>query len=213
MQGGLLGAASRMFWGRPIPAGESRTRLHIPAAADLATLSSDLIFAEPPEVQLGKDQAGISDKTQTRLDLIANSEDAQATYNTMGELKAALGATVITSTWDTTVRDNVWLQVSAADVVIPVFRNGVMVECTMWTEYAHGTGGQVKYRHLEHHAPGMIEHALFRGTDTNLGKRVPLQDIPETAALAKLVNRDSLILTGIDRLTCSYNLNMPTRSW
>lgn len=210
MRGGIVGAASRMFWGRPVPAGETRTRLHVPAAADLATLSSDLIFAEPPDVQLTKGTNGVSEKTQGRLDLIANSEDAHATFNTMGELKAALGATVITSTWDTSVRDNVWLQVSAADVVMPVFRNGVMVECTMWTEFADG---QTRYRHLEHHAVGMIEHALFRGTENNLGKRVPLEDRPETAALALLVNADSRILTGIDRLTASYNLNMPTRSW
>src|SRR5690606_271782 len=40
MRGGLVGAASRMFWGRPVPAGENRSRLHIPAAADLATLAS-----------------------------------------------------------------------------------------------------------------------------------------------------------------------------
>jgi A118 family predicted phage portal protein len=210
MRGGVVGAASRMFWGRPVPFGENRTRLHVPAPADLATLSSDLIFAEPPEVKL-TDKG--TEKAQERLDLIANSDDAHATYNTMGELKAALGATVITSMWDTSVADHVWLQVSAADVVIPVFRNGLMVECTMWTEYKTGTSGQVVYRHLEHHTVGAIEHALFRGTKTNLGKRVPLEERPETEPYAALVNADSLILTGIDRLTCSYNPNMPTRAW
>ncbi|MFL2001445.1 hypothetical protein [Microbacterium sp. A1-JK] len=212
MRGGVVGAASRMFWGRPVPFGENRTRIHVPAAADLATLSSDLIFAEPPEVKLAQDLRAAK-KAQTRLDLIANSEDAHATYNTMGELKAALGATVITSTWDMSVADHVWLQVSAADVVIPVFRNGVMVECTMWTEYESGSGGQVKYRHIEHHSVGAIEHALFRGTESNLGKRVPLQEHPETESYAALVDPDSLIVTGLDRLTVSYNPNMPTRAW
>ncbi|MDQ1111122.1 hypothetical protein QE418_000570 [Microbacterium testaceum] len=209
MRGGLVGAASKMFWGRPVPANENRTRIHVPAPADLATLSSDLVFAEPPEVSLGTDS---TEKGKARLDLIANSEAAHATWNTMGELKAALGATVITSAWDTEVADHVWLEVAAADVVIPVFRRGVMVECTMWTEYREDRT-QVVYRHLEHHEVGAIEHALFRGTETNLGKRVPLQDRPETAGLAGLVNADSRILTGIDRLTCSYNPNMPTRAW
>ncbi|MCW2165390.1 hypothetical protein B0I12_002545 [Microbacterium hydrothermale] len=210
-RGGLVGAASKMFWGRPVPANENRTRIHVPAPADLATLSSDLVFAEPPEVALGADGAK-NENAKKRLDLIANSEAAHATWNTMGELKAALGATVITSAWDTSVADHVWLEVAAADVVIPVFRRGVMVECTMWTEFREDRS-QTVYRHLEHHEVGSIEHALFRGTETNLGKRVPLQDRPETAALADLVNADSRILTGIDRLTCSYNPNMPTRAW
>lgn len=209
MRGGLVGAASKMFWGRPVPANENRTRIHVPAPADLATLSSDLVFAEPPEVSLGTDG---NDTAKKRLDLIANSEAAHATWNTMGELKAALGATVITSAWDTDVADHVWLEVAAADVVIPVFRRGVMVECTMWTEYREDRT-QVVYRHLEHHEVGAIEHALFRGTETNLGKRVPLQDHASTAAFATVVNADSRILTGIDRLTCSYNPNMPTRAW
>lgn len=208
-RGGLVGAASKMFWGRPVPANENRTRIHVPAPADLATLSSDLVFAEPPEVSLGTDG---NDTAKKRLDLIANSEAAHATWNTMGELKAALGATVITSAWDTEVADHVWLEVAAADVVIPVFRRGVMVECTMWTEYREDRA-QVVYRHLEHHEVGAIEHALYRGTETNLGKRVPLQERPETESLAALVNADSRILTGIDRLTCSYNLNMPSRAW
>ncbi len=32
MQGGLVGAAQRMFWGRPVPADENRVRLHVPTA-------------------------------------------------------------------------------------------------------------------------------------------------------------------------------------
>jgi hypothetical protein len=209
MRGGLVGAASKMFWGRPVPANENRTRIHVPAPADLATLSSDLVFAEPPEVSL---VTGATRKGKARLELIANSEAAHATWNTMGELKAALGATVITSAWDVDVADHVWLEVAAADVVIPVFRRGVMVECTMWTEYREDRA-QVVYRHLEHHEVGAIEHALFRGTEANLGKRVPLQDHTATAAFASVVDKDSRILTGIDRLTCSYNPNMPTRAW
>ncbi|PWC05401.1 capsid protein [Agromyces badenianii] len=208
MRGGLVGAAARMFWGRPVPAGESRTRLHIPAPADLATLSSDLIFAEPPEVTLSGED--VTDKAQGRLDVIANSDEAHSTFNTMGELKAALGATAIVSTWDLDVSDHVWLEVSAADVIIPEFRKGKLIACTMWTEYRDGS---VFWRHLERHEAGMIEHALYKGTETNIGRRMNLAERPETTHLSATVNADSRILTGIDRLTVSYNLNMPTRAW
>jgi hypothetical protein len=208
MRGGLVGAAASRFWGRPVPSGESRTRLHVPAPSDLATLSSDLIFSEPPEVQL---TAAKSNKAaQDRTDLIANSDAAHAMFNTMGELKSALGATVITSEWDTTVADNVWLACYGVDVVIPEFHKGKLTACTLWTEYRDGN---VFWRHLERHEPGRIEHALFEGTSDKLGMRRPLPDRPETEFLAKLVNADSAIETGIDRLTVSYNLNMPTRAW
>lgn len=207
MRGGLVGAASRMFWGRPVPAGENRARLHIPAPADLAALASDLVFAEPPEVKVGEDG---TEKAQDRLDLIANGDEAHATFNQMGELKSALGATVLITRWNTAVSDNVWLEPAAADVIIPVFESGRMVECTLWTEYVDGSA---YYRHLEHHSVGAIEHALYVGTETNLGRRIPLQERPETARIAGLVNADSLILTGIDRLTAVYNPNVPTAAW
>lgn len=207
MQGGVVGAATRMFWGRPVPASENRTRLHVPAPADLAALASDLVFAEPPEVKLnGKDQQ----KAQERLDLIANGDEAHAMFNQMGELKSALGAVALITRWDTTVADHVWLEPAAADVIIPVFRAGRMVECTLWTEYVDGS---VYYRHLEHHTAGAIEHALFAGSENNLGRRVALQDRPETEPYAELVNADSVILTGIDRLTAIYNPNMATAKW
>lgn len=205
-RGGIVGAASRMFWGRPVPTGESRSRVHVPAAADLATLASDIVFAEPPEVKLTEKNA----KAQDRLDLIANGDEAHATFNQMGELKSALGATALVVRWDAAVADHAWLEPAAADVIIPTFQSGRMTECTMWTAYE---AGSVVYRHLEHHTVGAIEHALFAGSETNLGRRVPLTERPETAMYADLVNADSLILTGIDRLTAVYNPNMPTAKW
>lgn len=208
-RGGLVGAASRMFWGRPVPAGENRSRLHVPAPADLATLASDLVFAEPPEVKLEPSQRAAV-KAQDRLDLIANGDEAHATFNQMGELKSAFGAAVLVTRWDTTVADHAWLEPVAADIVIPVFRSGRMVECTLWSEHVDGSK---HYRHLEHHAPGFIEHALFEGTADNLGRRVSLAERPETEVYAGLVNADSVIVTGIDRLTAVYNPNMPTAKW
>jgi len=206
MSGGVAGAVSQFFWGRPVPTGQHRTRLHVPAAADLATLSSDLVFSEPPEVQLGE----TSGTTQERLNLIANSNPAHAMFNRMGELKAALGAVVITTEWDKDVADHAWLECTAADVVIPTFRKGKLVSCVMWTAYQEGS---VYWRHLESHQVGRIEHALYQGTVNNLGTRVPLTERPETSHLAKLVGENAAIETHINRLTASYNVNMPTRSW
>ncbi|RLP68362.1 hypothetical protein D9V30_10255 [Mycetocola reblochoni] len=204
--GGVVGAVSRMFWGRPVPPGEHRTRVHIPAPSDLATLSSDLIFSEPPEVTLSVEDK----KAQARLDVIGNSDDAHAMFNTMGELKSVFGATALVTRWDTDIADHAWLECAAADVVIPTFRSGKLASLALWTEHRDG---QRVYRHVEDHQPGFIEHALYLGTADNLGRRVPLQERPETEHLALLVDGDSRMLTGIDRLTASYNINMPSRAW
>lgn len=219
MRGGLVGAASRMFWGRPVPVGETRTRLHIPAPADLASLAADAVFSIPPEVQLsvattdGTAASAVATKPsaeQKRLDVIANSDEAHAMFNTMGELKSVYGATVITSEWDVDIADHVWLACYAVDVVIPEFRKGKLVGATMWTEYRDKN---IVWRHLERHEIGRIEHALYEGTADNIGRIVPLTERSETEYLAKMVNADGAILTGLDRLTASFNINMPTRAW
>lgn len=208
-RGGLAGIAQRMFWGRPVPAGEQRTRLHVPAAGDLATLASDLQYSDPPVTSFAGDEQP-NDVAQARLDEIMNSDDLHATLNSMGEVKSALGASIIIPRWDTEVEEHVWLDYAAADAAIPVFRHGRLVEVTLWSETLDGS---VYWRHLEHHGPGYIEHALYRGSGTNLGVRMPLQERPETAPYADLVDADSRIATGIDRLTAGYLPNGPALSW
>lgn len=211
-KGGLVGVASRMFWGRPVEPGQSRSKLHIPAPADLATLASDLQYSDPPEVQLQVEQGSgqINTKAQDRLDVIMNSEQSHAMYNAMGELKAALGAVVIVPRWDTSLEDHVWLDYVGADCAIPVFRQGRLAEVTLWTEYIEG---HVYYRHLEHHAPGYIEHALFKGNQQSLGRRVPLEEREETQVYASIVGEDSQYKTGIETLTAGYLPNLPTMAW
>ena len=182
-RGGIAGAASRLFWGRPVPSGEHRSRTHVPAPADLATLASDLQYSDPPVTSLTGDSTG-DDLTRARLDLLMNSDEAHAMSVSQGEIKSALGATIILPRWDTEVEDHVWLDYAAADTAIPTFRHGRLTEVTLWSEFLDG---HVHWRHLEHHAAGYIEHALFRGTGTTLGQRRPLEDHPSTASYAKLV--------------------------
>lgn len=210
-KGGLVGAASRFMWGRPLPAGEQRTRLHLPIPADLATLASDLQYSDPPVTTLAEGNEKPESSAEARLDEILNSDGHHAMLNSMGEIKSALGATIIIPRWDVELEDHVWLDYAAADTAIPVFRHGRLVEVTLWSEFNDGT--HVYWRHLEHHAAGYIEHALYRGTKSSLGVRVPLQDRPETAPYAVLVDGESRIPTQIKRLTAAYLQNAPALAW
>lgn len=204
-EGGLMGGITRFFWGRPVPADEHRTRLHIPAAADIATLSSDLLFAEPPRVTVDNDN-----RTQDRIDEIVNSDQTHAMWNQAGELASAFGAAAQVVTWDDEIADHVWIREVAADCCIPEFRYSRLTALTVWTAYQDQ---QTVWRHLERHEPGSIEHALYSGTATSLGRRVPLQDRPETEHYATLVDADSRIPTGTTRLTAAWMLNMPSKAW
>lgn len=209
-KGGLVGAASRLFWGRPAPANEQRTRLHLPIPADLATLASDLQYSDPPVTAFAEGDETPNKAAEARLNDILNDDSHHAMLNSMGEIKSALGATIIIPRWDTALEEHVWLDYAAADTAIPVFRHGRLVEVTLWSEWLDG---HVYWRHLEHHSIGAIEHALYCGTVASLGLRMPLQERPETAPYAELVNGDSQILTGINRLTAAYLPNAPALSW
>ncbi|MDZ4044298.1 MAG: hypothetical protein U1E32_00790, partial [Rhodoglobus sp.] len=53
-RGGVLGSLSKMFLGQPIVEDEKRMRMHLPLAADLCTLSADLLFGEAPQILFRK---------------------------------------------------------------------------------------------------------------------------------------------------------------
>ena len=125
-RGGVAGGLSRFMWGRPLPPGEQRTRVHIPVAADLATLASDLQYSDPPVTSLANEVK--NEAAAARMDEILNSDTHHAMLNSMGEIKSALGATVIVPRWDMDLEDHVWLDYAAANAAILVFRQGRLVE-------------------------------------------------------------------------------------
>lgn len=211
-RGGVVGAAHRFFWGKPIPASQRRTRLHIPAPADLARLSSDLLYAEPPTVQL----SGGTQAANDRLEALAGGPEAHAVFSQMGELKSAFGAGALVTSWDRSLADAPWFEFVAADVIVPEFRSGRVYAVTLWT--AHQEGVAI-YRHLVRHEPGYIVHALYRGTADSIGSRVPLEAHNATAHVPAIEGAidhgDNIVAipTGIKRLTASFTINLPARAW
>jgi len=214
-EGGLVGTfsglAHRTFWGRAVPAGEDRTRLHIPAPADIASLSSDLLFSRAPRIAYGKDDR-VGKLQADRLEQIMASDESHAAMQEGGEYASAFGASAMVLRWDEETADHVWWEPVAADVTIPEFRLGRLTALNCWSEFRDGNSGQV-YRHVERIEVGAIFHTLYLGTDTNLGRIVPLADRPETVQYASLVNADSAIPTGINVLTAEWWRNMPAKDW
>lgn len=219
--GGLVGAVIRFFWGRPTPADQQRTRLHVPVAADIATTSADLLFSEPPRILLPKtERPGPDGKTaatdhpaQERLEEIVNSPVVHATLLETAELAAAHGGAYLRISWDTSVADHPMLTGVAADGAIPEWRYGRLSAVTFWTVLSTDSRHDV-VRHLERHEVGRVLHGVYVGTADSLGRAVPLADFPQTAWAAPLVDAESAIATGATGLTAVFIPNMlPQRRW
>lgn len=210
--GGVVGAVSRFFWGKPQADGEERTRLHIPIASDIATTSADLLFSEPPRFLLPRINDETEHPAQSRLEDIINTPQVHAGLVEAAEYAAAHGGVYLRIVWDKDLTDHPFWTVVAADAALPRWKFGRLNHVTFWT-ILERTGSTV-LRHVETHRPGFIGHELYLGTDSDLGKPQPLTDHHATAWAADLVNDASEIPTGVTTLTVAYVPNMlPQRRW
>lgn len=192
MRSGVVGTLARWWWGRPSGNGTQQPdRTHIALAADIATAGADLLFAQPVNVTV-EDTA-----TQERLGEVL-SEDAYATFTTAAEQSAALGGVYLQTVADEEVSESAFLTTRSVDRAIPEFRHGRLAAVTFW-EVLDDDGREV-VRHLERHElrdkVGVVEHAVYSGTQTSLGRRIALADNDATAPLVHLVDEDSLIVAG-----------------
>jgi len=235
-RGGVLGSLSKMWYGQPIDTDEKRMKMHLPLAADLCSLSADLLFGEAPQIVFRRPEGATDAEpapntakvkwrhpAQDRLDKIMASDETHAELLLGGEYAAALGGTYWAAAWDDRVADHVFPKAYAADCAIPRFILGHMVSCTLWSEYRDSND---VFRLLEVHEPGSIKYTLYKGTDKTLGKVVPVNDRPETAYLASLRAPADVVVpaeqysetiavgTGTQKLSVVYMRNArPVRDW
>jgi len=214
-RGGLLGAITRMFWGQPIPPGEKRTKIHVPIAGDLSSMSADLLFAKRPTFTDPGDPDGTGANQlwfDDRFD-----DDLHATLLESAEVCSALGGVYLRVAYDTSISDCAWLEPVHPDAAVPEFSHGKLTSVTFWRVIADN--GTDVVRQLEKHVPAdnSIFHGVYVGTQTDLGMPAPLTDFPETAPLAPLlVDGQAIVFPDLpgDASTVSYIPNMrPNRIW
>ncbi len=216
---GIRDRGASFFWGAKgrnlTPGAPQPVKTHLPAAANLATLSSDLQFAQSPRFLIPGEEADSTNDDAVLLRELMDADRSLAQLNIYGEMKAALGASISIPMWDADLAPGeVWWEAFGPDVAIPEFRNGRLVAVTLWSEQQED---RVYYRILSHHAVdqgvGYVEHALFKGSEDNLGQRVPLGDHPIGEHYVDLVDDKSRVATGLQRLDAVYGLNAPTVEW
>lgn len=223
-RGGLLGSMRRFFWGQPTPIGQQNMKIHVPLPAEIAQVSADLLFGQPPTITAttsttaadGTVTKQVDKVTQERIDALLG-EQAHTVFHEAAESAAALGHVYLRVGWDRDIDpDSPILFAVDADAAYPVYRYGRLVEVTFVREW-QDSGGVL--RHLEHHERGMIWHAVYLGDRDNLGRPVDLGAHPETADLIQdgMVADDTRpgagVATGIDRLDVVGVSNARSRTW
>lgn len=205
-RGGIVGALARWFWGRPNERTDTRdNRLHLPIAADIASTSADLLFGEELDIT-SEDAAAVK-----RLAEIAD-DGLYATLHEAAEIAAALSGVYLRVVWDKALANAPWLDAVHPDAAVPEWRWGRLSAVTFWRILE--TRNDVCLRLLERHERGRIEYGLYQGTKTQLGRRIPLTDSPETESLAKSVDTNSGVPTAPQVMTAAYIPNMrPNRRW
>lgn len=218
----------RRLWSTPAASG--RSRRHLPIASDIATTSADLLFSEPIRIEVlgptyeadelgaapadGGDAPIVHAKgdpkpetlaAQDALDRIVERSGGDSLWLAAAETCAALGYVGLRIGWGDGA-EGVSISRQDADAVLPEYEWGRLVAVTLWS--AVEVDGDTILRWLERHEPGRIYHGLYRGTRTTLGMAVPLTDSPKTAPLAKLVDEQGSIATGVEGLAATSVPNM-----
>lgn len=187
-----LTRAWRAFWAKPQASSDPK-RLHVPVAADLGRIAASVLFGEPPT---WRDATG-NKQVQEAADLILNTDDLASRLLVAGESAAMLSGAYGRIVWDGLLRQHVWLDFVDADRAIPTFRWGMLAEVT-FASLLPSDDGRTVWRHLERHAPGVVENALYAGSTTSLGSRRPLAEHPATKGMRESVP------TGVKELTAAY---------
>ena len=226
-RGGVRGFLSRFYNGAVVGAhiGENRTRVHAPVAANIATLSADVLLAEFPRIRLT--MTGTDTEPPTRnaqaLDDIMNAAVMQQVLVEAAENVAGVSAVALTAQWQAGPTNLPTIAASTCDAVIPEFQAGKLTAATLFTTYPIVTNGITvrTYVHVERHESGQIVHVLHPLTDRHLlGPAVPFDTIPELAHLLAIAGRTDgpvehsiLLRTGVDGLTVAWWRNRPTRAF
>lgn len=213
-RGAAPGAHTRTFWGQNVPAGELRTKLHVPLAGDIAAMSSDLLFAKRAVFDLPDGQG--NDATRTWLDELFD-DTMHATLLEAGEICAGMSGVYLRVVYDTAIADKPWLSVAHPDSAVPEFTHGILTSVTFWRVLVDT--GETVVRHLEQHVPaeGAIYHGVYEGTQGDLGLPVSMLDYPQTAPIAGLLtDGERIVLPDLPRgaATVAYIPNVrPNRIW
>jgi hypothetical protein len=216
----------RWFWGRRLDRRTpdlSDARLHVPLAGDIATTSADLLFAEPPAIAVEGEDGGLSKDgprpTTDRLAMLMGEGGFLPVLIEGAEIGASLSGVFLRAGWVDDIADHAIIDAIQPDCAVPEWAAGRLKAVTFWRILDGETTGKT-LRHLERHeadtGAGRVLHALYQGTDSELGSLVDLRTYPDTEALAETTESAAgvdnplvqQVVTGAKRIAVEWIPNM-----
>lgn len=185
----------RSFWSRSTTSTKPTDRVHVPIAADIASVGADLLFGEDIRAVIddahGETPDPMAQATEARLVELLNLAQVQTTLLEGAEISGGAGGVYLRAMWDPMYRKHPFLSVVRSDRAVPEWRWGDLAAVTFWKVVA--TDGETVWRHLERYEPGWIYHGLYAGDKERLGARMALDKLAATASLDDEVNLTALL--------------------
>lgn len=157
---------SGMFWRR-----DSKCKVHVPVAADIAATSANLLFAEEPGFACYDEETeDNASKQQRRLDELVKKNNIHGKLNEGAESCAALGDVYLKLNWWKDEIDYPVLTVVQGDSAWPEFLFGVLKCIHFFSVVSRDEKTDKVIRVYERYEPGLITMAVYEGTSDTLGQ-------------------------------------------
>ena len=170
-------------------------KVHVPIAADIASLSAASIFSESPVITCE------DERTQERIDEILEESGMYSVLLQGAELASVFGGVFVKLSWDAVADVCPRLAAVPADAGMVEWRGGKQYSITLWSVIREENGAV--WRLVEEYgADGHIRTRLHKGDAENLGKEIALTALDETKNIKPDVN------SGTGMLLAQYVPNM-----
>jgi len=198
------------FWGRQI-ANKAEIMVHVPIAGDIAEVSANLLFSEPPIIKISEAYGesatqGYKNAQEEMANMLTDSGFYRKILEA-SETCAAMGGAFIKLAWDRELSEYPIPVIMQIDNAIPVFKFGILQSVIFWREIGKSDNGNKVYRLLEEYVAGAINYTLYSGSEDRLGIQIDLAQMPEFT-----YGLQDTITTGVDELLAIYVPNvLPNR--
>lgn len=155
-----------MFWRR-----QSKCRMHVPVAADIAAASANLLFSEEPQFTCYDQETEDNEsKQQHRLDELVARNNIHGKLNEAAESCAALGDVYLKLNYRKDEIEYPVLSVVPADAAWPEYLLGVLKGIHFFSVLKRDLQTGAITRIYELYEPGKITMGIYEGDNEILGK-------------------------------------------
>ena len=171
-----------MFWGR-----DSKCKMHVPIAADIAAISANLLFAEEPSFTCFDEATENNEsKQQHRLDELVEKNNIHGKLNEAAETCAALGDVYLKLNWWKDEIEYPVLTVIQGDSAYPEYLFGVLKCIHFFSIVKRERRTDRVIRAYERYEPGKITVALFDGTGDMLGAEMGEEELAKYGFVSEI---------------------------